>query len=106
MRSPLALRGPALAAALAACSPTPQTPIPLVGSTGDVAALTGRWEGSYSSAETGRRGSISFTLTAAGDSAYGDVVMIPRGLNRPLQAWDRPRGIITTSPYAESPAAV
>ena len=33
-------------------------------------------------------GSISFTLTATGDSAFGDVVMIPRGLGRPLQAWN------------------
>jgi hypothetical protein len=53
-----------------------------------VAALTGQWEGSYSSAATGRSGSISFTLTAHADSAYGDVVMIPRGFGRPLQAWD------------------
>src|SRR5712691_7375499 len=31
---------------------------------------------------------LSFTLTATGDSAFGDVVMIPRGLGRPLQAWN------------------
>src|SRR6266566_2659973 len=51
-------------------------------------ALEGQWDGSYSSAATGRSGSISFTLTATGDSAFGDVVMIPRGLGRPLQAWN------------------
>jgi len=39
--------------------------------------LTGEWAGDYSSVESGRSGSISFTLRAAGDSAFGDVVMIP-----------------------------
>src|SRR5207244_5991827 len=65
-----------------------QAPVPLVGAARDVAALEGQWDGSYSSAATGRSGSISFTLTATGDSAFGDVVMIPRGLGRPLQAWN------------------
>ena len=75
---------------LAACSTAPQTPVPLVGSARDVAALAGVWEGGYSSGATGRGGSISFTLTANGDSAFGDVVMIPRGLGRALQPVDRP----------------
>src|SRR5207253_3560527 len=44
--------------------------------------------GSYSSAATGRSGSISFTLSAGTDSAFGDVIMIPRGWGRPLQAWN------------------
>ncbi len=90
MRSPAPMRTSAFTALLVACSSPPQTPVPLVGSAGDVAALSGQWEGSYSSATTGRSGSISFTLTAHGDSAYGDVVMVPRGFGRPLQAWDRP----------------
>src|SRR5438445_8953873 len=33
----------------------------LVGAARDVAALEGQWDGSYSSAATGRSGSISFT---------------------------------------------
>jgi len=73
---------------LLACSAPRQAPVPLVGAARDVAALEGQWDGSYSSAATGRSGSISFTLTATGDSAFGDVVMIPRGLGRPLQAWN------------------
>ena len=77
---------------LIACSTAPQPPVPLVGSARDVAALAGRWEGAYSSGATGRAGSISFTLTADGDSAFGDVVMIPRGFGRPLQPLDRPVG--------------
>ena len=85
MRSSFSL--PVLAGAvLAACAPAPQTPVPLTGSPADVAALIGRWDGSYSSAATGRSGSISFTLAASGDTAYGDVIMIPRGFGRPLQA--------------------
>src|SRR5713101_5813109 len=65
----------ALGALLLACTAPRQTPVPLVGAARDVAALEGQWDGSYSSAATG-------------DSAFGDVVMIPRGLGRPLQAWN------------------
>ena len=78
-----------LGALLAACGSTPEPPVPVVGAPADVAALAGRWSGSYASAQTGRSGSISFTLATTRDSAVGDVVMIPRGLGRPLQAWDR-----------------
>jgi hypothetical protein len=62
--------------------------VPLIGAARDVATLSGQWDGAYSSAATGRSGSISFTLTASGDSAFGDVVMIPRGFGHPLQAWN------------------
>src|SRR2546426_8162305 len=75
-------------AALSACTPTPPPPVPLAGTAKDVAALAGQWEGSYASAATGRSGSISFTLSAGSDSAFGDVIMIPRGWGRPLQAWN------------------
>ena len=54
-------------AGLTTCTPTPPPPVPLAGTARDVAALAGRWEGSYSSAVTGRSGSISFTLSATGD---------------------------------------
>src|SRR2546427_22688 len=82
-----------LLAALSACTPTPTPPVPLAGTSGDVAALAGPWEGAYSSAATGRSGSISFALSAQGGSAFGDGIMIPRGLGRPLQALD-PEGAI------------
>jgi hypothetical protein len=39
--------------------------------------LVGEWSGFYSSVETGRRGSILFTLKASQDTAFGDVLMIP-----------------------------
>ena len=77
-----------MGAIFAACATPPQTPVPLGGTPRDVIALAGRWEGAYSSAATGRSGSISFTLAARGDSAFGDVIMIPRGFGQPLQAWD------------------
>ncbi|HVH66364.1 MAG TPA: hypothetical protein VM716_00705 [Gemmatimonadales bacterium] len=89
MRSRLAIHGTTLSALLAACAASPQPPVPVVGAEPDVQALAGRWDGSYSSAATGRSGSISFTLTARGDSASGDVVMIPRGQGQPIQPWNR-----------------
>jgi hypothetical protein len=71
---------------LTACGAS-RAPVPLVGASADVGALTGEWAGDYNSAESGRSGSISFTLRAAGDSAFGDVVMIPSALGRPLVPW-------------------
>jgi len=71
---------------LTACGAS-RAPVPLVGASADVGALTGEWAGDYSSAESGRSGSISFTLRAAGDSAFGDVVMIPSAWGRPLVPW-------------------
>jgi hypothetical protein len=45
--------------------------------TGDTRILEGEWEGTYSSEQTGRSGSILFHLKAGTDSAWGDVLMIP-----------------------------
>jgi hypothetical protein len=73
-----------MAVALAACGAS-RSPVPLVGA--DVSALTGQWTGEYSSAESGRSGSISFTLRASRDSAFGDVVMVPAGFGRPLSPY-------------------
>ena len=71
---------------LTACGAS-RSPVPLVGASSDIGALTGEWAGDYSSAESGRSGSISFTLRAAGDSAFGDVIMIPSAWGRPLVPW-------------------
>lgn len=68
-------------AVLAACQ-GPQPPVPVLG---DVAALTGRWEGEYGSRESGRAGSILFTLEAGNDTAHGDVLMVPREWELPPQ---------------------
>jgi len=75
-----------LALALTACGAS-RSHVPLVGASTDVSALTGEWAGDYSSAESGRSGSITFTLRAAGDSAFGDVVMIPAAWGRPLMPY-------------------
>jgi len=72
---------------VAACAASNQPSVPLVGRSADVAALAGEWSGEYSSTESGRSGSISFTLRSAADSAFGDVVMIPVGFGRPLAPW-------------------
>lgn len=50
------------------------TPVPVVG---DTQLLEGEWDGTYSSEQVGRSGSIQFQLKAGTDSAYGDVLMIP-----------------------------
>ena len=44
----------------------------------DVNPLVGEWRGEYSSAATGRTGTIAFTLRAGEGAASGNVVMIPR----------------------------
>ena len=75
-----------LVLALTACGAS-RPPVPLVGASTDVGALTGDWAGDYSSAESGRSGSISFTLRSTVDSAFGDVVMIPTAWGRPLVPW-------------------
>ena len=104
MHSHRSFPGAALGALLLACTAPRQAPVPLVGAARDVAALEGQWDGSYSSAENGRSGSISFTLTATRDSAFGDVVMIPRGLGRPLQAWNN--GAAPSGAAAPRPAVL
>jgi hypothetical protein len=58
--------------------------VSLSGSVAAVQALVGDWAGEYTSDGLGRSGSITFTLGALGDTARGDVIMIPRGLNQPF----------------------
>jgi hypothetical protein len=64
----------------ASCASTPPA-IPVGGSSSAVSALTGTWEGEYSSTATERYGSIRFQLAAAADTAHGDVLMQPRRSN-------------------------
>ena len=66
-----------LAAVTAACAGN-APPVTVFGSPGDVLALAGQWEGEYRSTETGRSGSIWFKLEAGRDTAYGDVLMVPK----------------------------
>jgi hypothetical protein len=55
------------------------TPVSLVGSPSDIAALAGEWIGEYSSLDSRRSGSITLTVVAGSDSAHGDVVMFSSG---------------------------
>jgi hypothetical protein len=66
-----------LALAAAGCG-WRRTPVPVLSDTGSTALLVGNWAGEYSSKETGRVGSISFELASEKDTAYCDVVMVPR----------------------------
>jgi hypothetical protein len=70
-----------LAWCLAASACTYQgTPVPVAG---DARLLAGEWEGTYTSEQTGRSGTILFSLKAGTDSAFGDVWMLPRRANYP-----------------------
>lgn len=67
-----------------------QPPVPVAG---DLMLLAGQWDGEYGGRESGRHGSIVFTLAAGADTAFGDVLMIPR-------AWELPPGPPSGDPDA------
>lgn len=71
------------------CASTPAA-VPVQATSSEIAALAGHWEGEYSSAATGRLGSIVFDLVAGEDHAHGDVLMIPRGSTDPYRRARRP----------------
>ena len=65
-------------ASLTACGPRRYAPIEVSANDFDLMPLVGRWSGDYQSTDTGRRGSIVFSLQAGDAAASGDIVMIPR----------------------------
>lgn len=67
----------ALAALVAAACRYQPLPIPVRAEPGALAALAGNWAGSYQGDQTGRSGSITFRVSERGDSAFGDVLMVP-----------------------------
>lgn len=73
-------------------------PVTIVGAALDIRALSGSWVGDYASAVTGRSGTVSFELRATDDSAFGSVVMTPKGATGPLRPWQDPRMIKTQVP--------
>ena len=75
------------AIAVAACRYQPAR-VALQGSPPEIAALAGEWNGEYSGAQSGRSGSITLRITAGGDSAYGDVVMVANTGQRLVAAHD------------------
>jgi hypothetical protein len=72
----------------------------------DLALLGGEWKGDYYSKDTGRSGTLEFRLTANKDKAYGDVIMIPRGSEKPY----RPAGTFenpeASLPHPEVPLSI
>lgn len=77
-----------LAGVALACATKP-TPITVAGDSADRATLAGKWSGEYQSGTTARSGSIVFNLSPSGDAASGDVVMIPRGYGKALEAYNQ-----------------
>lgn len=89
---------PAIAAVtlmVAGCA-TQQPKIGVTSSDFDLNPLVGEWRGTYSSAETGRSGTIAFTLRAGESAASGNIVMIP-GTDR-SQADDAAAADASTTP--------
>jgi hypothetical protein len=73
-----------------ACRSAPSQPVPITGAPSAIQSLVGEWDGSYEADDGSRTGSIDFHLRAGSDTAFGDVVMIPRGWERPVTPEDRP----------------
>ena len=60
---------------LTSCAYRPD-PVPIAGSPSAIGSMAGTWLGEYSGSESGRSGSITFIISARGDSAFGDVLMV------------------------------
>jgi hypothetical protein len=52
-------------------------------------SLVGHWEGTYGSEENGREGRIQFDLAAQGDTARGEVLMLPSWTEEQYQGSSR-----------------
>jgi hypothetical protein len=65
------------AASLMGCASHPPA-TEVTASNFDLNPLVGQWRGDYSSSQTGRKGTIAFTLRAGESAASGNIVMIPR----------------------------
>jgi hypothetical protein len=71
---------------LVACAGNPR-PVTVLASRADWEILAGRWRGSYTSSVPNRRGLIDFTLSASGEQAFGDVLMIAQGTRVPYRPY-------------------
>lgn len=92
------LVGCVCSAAMASCASAP--PIPIQGSPRALLALAGEWDGTYTSRDSGRNGSIWFKLIAGEDHAHGDVLMTPRGRTQPYYRYP-PSGWPVAGPPAD-----
>lgn len=83
--------GPALITALAllmGCSSKMPT-VTVEGDPGWIVAMAGRWEGTYESEQTGREGTLQFELSGVGDTARGEILMMPAWTDEPYQGSSR-----------------
>jgi len=71
---------------LVACAGNPR-PVTVFASRADWEILAGRWRGSYTSSVPNRRGLIDFSLSASGEQAFGDVLMIAPGTRVPYRPY-------------------
>lgn len=83
-----------------------RTPVPIISDTGSAALLVGNWSGEYSSRETGRSGSISFDLASEKDTAYCDVVMVPKVQTFELTTGAQPQGPIVKPEALQQPLKI
>lgn len=70
-----------LPVAAIACSRARPAAVPLAGDPVEMRSLAGSWSGEYTGTESGRSGSIVFSLRSEANAASGDVVMVPRQTN-------------------------
>lgn len=78
-----------------------RTPVPIISDDGSSALLVGTWSGEYSSGETGRSGSISFEMSSEKDTAYCDVVMVPKARTFQIAAQEQSPQIINPQAFAQ-----
>jgi hypothetical protein len=65
-----------LAVLTMACGPRPTPgPVPVEGPRAELDALTGKWDGEYWTADSGRHGTLRFRLRPGADTAHGEVEM-------------------------------
>ncbi len=65
-------------------SPPPGPSVAMQGTKSSLSQLVGRWEGEYSSVQTGRSGSIVFEFKSGSATGHGDVLMWPKGSKTPI----------------------
>ena len=65
-----------MAGSMFACA-LPKRPIEISADDFDVSPLIGQWSGEYANPETGRSGTVDFTLRAGESAAFGEVMMVP-----------------------------
>jgi hypothetical protein len=74
-----------LAGFVIAC--TPKAPaIEVMSGDFDLNPLVGQWQGTYRNTETGRAGTIAFTLRAGETAAFGRVIMMPHAADSSASA--------------------